>query len=175
MRDIFHWLAGNGFRDDATVGTIACRERRKHAVPHDKRCARTMGIDHWRELLQPIGGLVFQFDEGRGGQTRHAHAEDEAGARRSGVGPALQKRAPIAHRVLAALGVRRERAETVEHYDQMIGLDSPEGNAVVQAAIDSLITQAKELERAIAVLDLKDIKFEGSDSLDAPDKVGGGN
>ncbi len=68
-----------------------------------------------------------------------------------------------------------ERAETVEHYDQMIGLDNPEGNAVVQAAIDSLITQAKELERAIAVLDLKDIKFEGSDSLDAPDKVGGGN
>ncbi len=66
-----------------------------------------------------------------------------------------------------------ERAETVEHYDQMIGIDNPEGNAVVQAGIDALIAQAKELERAIAVLDLKDIKFEGSDSLDAPDKVGG--
>jgi putative iron-regulated protein len=65
-----------------------------------------------------------------------------------------------------------ERAETVEHYDQMIGLDNPEGNAVIQAAIDALIAQAKELERAIAVLDLKDIKFEGSDSLDAPDKIG---
>lgn len=65
------------------------------------------------------------------------------------------------------------RAETIEHYDQMIGLDNPEGNAVVQAAIDALIAQAKELERAITVLDLKDIKFEGSDSLDAPDKVGG--
>lgn len=65
------------------------------------------------------------------------------------------------------------RAETVEHYDQMIGLDNPEGNAVVQAAIDALIAQAKELERAITALDLKDIKFEGSDSLDAPDKVGG--
>jgi putative iron-regulated protein len=66
-----------------------------------------------------------------------------------------------------------ERAETVEHYDQMIGLDNPEGNAVVQTTIDSLIAQAKELERAISVLELKDIKFEGSDSLDAPDKVGG--
>jgi len=64
-----------------------------------------------------------------------------------------------------------ERAKTVEHYDQMIGPDNPEGNAVVQAAIDSLIAQSKELERAIAVLDLKDIKFEGSDSLDDPDKV----
>jgi len=64
-----------------------------------------------------------------------------------------------------------ERAKTVEHYDQMIGPDNPEGNAVVQAAIDSLIAQSKELERAIAVLELKDIKFEGSDSLDDPDKV----
>jgi putative iron-regulated protein len=67
-----------------------------------------------------------------------------------------------------------ERAEKVERYDQMIGLDNPEGNAVVQAGIDALIAQAKELERAIAVLELKDIKFEGSDSLDAPEKVGAG-
>ncbi len=68
-----------------------------------------------------------------------------------------------------------ERAKTVEAYDQMIGLDNAEGNATVQAGIDALIAQAKELERAIAVLNLKDIKFEGSDSLDAPDKVGGGD
>jgi putative iron-regulated protein len=50
-------------------------------------------------------------------------------------------------------------------------LDNAEGNATVQAAIDALIAQAKEFERAIAALDLKDIKFEGSDSLDNPDKV----
>jgi putative iron-regulated protein len=68
-----------------------------------------------------------------------------------------------------------ERAKTVEAYDQMIGLENTEGNAVVQAAIDALIGQAKEFERAIAALDLKDIKFEGSDSLDHPDKVDGGN
>lgn len=68
-----------------------------------------------------------------------------------------------------------ERAKTVEAYDQMIGLDNAEGNATVQAGIDALIAQAKEFERAIAVLNLKDIKFEGSDSLDAPDKVGGGD
>lgn len=68
-----------------------------------------------------------------------------------------------------------ERAKTVEAYDQMIGLDNAEGNATIQAGIDALIAQAKELERAIAILNLKDIKFEGSDSLDAPDKVGGGD
>jgi putative iron-regulated protein len=64
-----------------------------------------------------------------------------------------------------------DRAKKVEAYDQMIGLDNAEGNATVQAAIDALIAQAKEFERAIAALDLKDIKFEGSDSLDNPDKV----
>ncbi|WP_439541254.1 imelysin family protein [Hyphomicrobium sp.] len=66
------------------------------------------------------------------------------------------------------------RAETVEAYDQMIGPNNPDGNAVVQAGIDALVAQTKELERAITVLNLKDIKFEGSDSLDQPDKVGGG-
>ena len=66
-----------------------------------------------------------------------------------------------------------ERAEKVEHYDQMIGLGNTEGNAVIQAGIDALVAQAKELERAIAVLDLKDIKFQGSDSLDAPNTADG--
>lgn len=74
---------------------------------------------------------------------------------------------------LAKMQALVDRARTVEAYDQMIGLDNPDGNAVIQAGIDALIAQAKELERAIAVLDLKDIKFEGSDSLDAPEKVGG--
>jgi putative iron-regulated protein len=75
---------------------------------------------------------------------------------------------------LAKMTALVERAKTVEAYDQMIGLENPEGNAVVQAAIDALIAQAKELERAIAALELKDIKFEGSDSLDNPGKVEGG-
>ncbi len=66
-----------------------------------------------------------------------------------------------------------ERGKTVEAYDQMIGQGNDAGNAVVQAAIDSLIAQAKELERAIAALEIKDVKFEGSDSLDDPSKVEG--
>jgi putative iron-regulated protein len=65
-----------------------------------------------------------------------------------------------------------ERGKTKEAYDQMIGQGNDEGNAVVQAAIDGLVAQAKEFERAIAALDLKAIKFEGSDSLDDPSKVG---
>jgi len=74
-------------------------------------------------------------------------------------------------KTLAKMTALVDRAKKVEAYDQMIGLDNAEGNATVQAAIDALIAQAKEFERAIAALDLKDIKFEGSDSLDNPDKV----
>ena len=64
-----------------------------------------------------------------------------------------------------------ERAATVEAYDQMIGDSNDEGNAVVQAAIDSLLDQTKAVERAVASLKLDAIQFEGSDSLDNPGAV----
>jgi putative iron-regulated protein len=63
------------------------------------------------------------------------------------------------------------RALTTESYDQMIGEDNAEGNAVVQRVIDALLDQTKAIERAVAVLELKSIEFEGSDSLDDPAKV----
>ena len=63
------------------------------------------------------------------------------------------------------------RAETKEAYDQMLGEGNREGNAVIETAIEALIAQTKEFERAIAVLELKAIEFEGSDSLDNPDKA----
>lgn len=64
------------------------------------------------------------------------------------------------------------RAEAGEAYDQQIGDGNPKGNAGVQAAIDALLAQTKEIERAIAALDLKPIEFERSQSLDEPSKVG---
>lgn len=73
---------------------------------------------------------------------------------------------------LDAMTALKQRAETKEAYDQMIGPDNPEGNAVVQAAIDRLADQTKTLERVVAALNLKAVQFEGSDSLDAPEKVG---
>ncbi len=69
------------------------------------------------------------------------------------------------------MGALKARAEKGERYDQMIAQGNAEGNAVVQAAIDALIAQAKEFERAMAVLELGSAEFEGSDSLDNPEKV----
>ena len=64
-----------------------------------------------------------------------------------------------------------DRAKTMEAYDQMIGEGNTEGNAVVQGAIDALIDQTRSIERAVAVLDLGAVAFEGSDSLDNPNAV----
>lgn len=63
------------------------------------------------------------------------------------------------------------RAEAGEAYDQQIGEGNAEGNATVQAAIDALVDQTKSIERVVAALKLDAIAFEGSDSLDSPDKV----
>lgn len=67
--------------------------------------------------------------------------------------------------------VMAKRAEAGEAYDQMIGEGNTEGNAVVQAAIDGLIDQTRSIERAVAVLNLESLEFEGSDSLDNPNAV----
>jgi putative iron-regulated protein len=65
----------------------------------------------------------------------------------------------------------KKRAETVEAYDQMIGEDNSEGNAVIQSVIDALAAQARAFEEAIAVLGIEGVAIMGSDSLDSPQKV----
>ena len=72
---------------------------------------------------------------------------------------------------MAALTALKQRGETVEAYDQMIGEGNGEGNTVVQAAVDALVAQTRSLERAIAALDLSGATIEGSDSLDNPGAV----
>jgi putative iron-regulated protein len=73
---------------------------------------------------------------------------------------------------MAAMGVLVATANAGEAYDQMIGAENPAGNAKVQAAIDGLVAQTRTLEKVVPLLALKTIAFEGSASLDSPDKVG---
>jgi putative iron-regulated protein len=56
-------------------------------------------------------------------------------------------------------------------YDQMLAADNAEGNAMVEAVIDALLEQTKQIEQALAALDLGSLEFEGSDSLDDPEAV----
>jgi len=72
---------------------------------------------------------------------------------------------------LAAFDAMKARAEGGEAYDQMLGEDNEDGNAVVQAAIDALVDQTASIERVVKRLELDEIAFEGSDSLDNPSAV----
>ncbi|MCB1722309.1 MAG: peptidase [Chromatiaceae bacterium] len=72
---------------------------------------------------------------------------------------------------LARMQALVDSARNGEAYDQMIAAGNSAGNARVRAAIDALLAQTRAIEDAVAVLDLERIAFEGSDSLDAPDKV----
>lgn len=72
---------------------------------------------------------------------------------------------------VTAMSVMKNRAETVEAYDQMIGEGNVHGNAVIQAVIDSLVDQTRSIERVVTALGLGAITIEGSDSLDNPDAV----
>ncbi len=72
---------------------------------------------------------------------------------------------------VAALEAVARRAEGGEAYDQQIGEGNDEGNKLVQGAIDALVDQTKSIERAVTVLKLDAIQFEGSESLDNPGAV----
>ena len=67
---------------------------------------------------------------------------------------------------VTAMEAIAKAADGGEAYDQQIGEGNAEGNARVQAAIDGLVAQTRTIERAVAALDIKDVKIEGSDSLD---------
>ena len=72
---------------------------------------------------------------------------------------------------LAKMQVMKDRADSgKEAYDQMIGSGNAEGNAIVQAAIDGLVTQTRGIEALVTAMKLT-IKVEGSDSLDKPDTI----
>lgn len=73
-------------------------------------------------------------------------------------------RAALDHSI-ATFSAIVKRATGVEAYDQMIAEGNATGNAMIEAGINALLAQTKEIERAIAALKLKPVEFEGSDSL----------
>ncbi|MCE6951263.1 peptidase [Cereibacter sphaeroides] len=56
-------------------------------------------------------------------------------------------------------------------YDQMLAAGNKEGEALIMAAVDALVTQTASIERATTALGIGGIEFEGSDSLDNPNAV----
>lgn len=72
---------------------------------------------------------------------------------------------------LAAMQVLVDSAAAGEAYDQLIGEGNTRGNAKVKAAIDALVAQTRVIENAVNAMGLASIAFEGSDSLDDPQRI----
>ncbi|MFK8079759.1 MAG: imelysin family protein [Granulosicoccus sp.] len=70
-----------------------------------------------------------------------------------------------------ALQVLLDSQHAGQAYDQLIAEGNTAGNELVQTAIDALIYQTRNIERAVVALGVSGIQFEGSDSLDDPSSV----
>jgi len=64
---------------------------------------------------------------------------------------------------LDRFGDIRNLAEAGMSYDQMIGAGNAPGNALIQAAIDGLVAQTRDIERAVALVGGAGAPAEGSD------------
>ena len=71
---------------------------------------------------------------------------------------------------MIALGDIRTAAEGGTSYDQMLGAGHV-GGALVQNAIDHLVEQTRNIERAVVAVSGSELEVEGSDSLDNPTAV----
>ncbi len=72
---------------------------------------------------------------------------------------------------MMALGRIKIAAEAGFSYDQMLERGNAPGEALVMGGVNGLIDQTKTIERIVTALELDQIAFEGSDSLDNPGAV----
>ncbi|WP_119308930.1 imelysin family protein [Cohaesibacter haloalkalitolerans] len=69
------------------------------------------------------------------------------------------------------LGAIKSAAESGFSYDQMLARGNKGGEALIMGGVNALVDQTKSIERVVSALNLHDIEFEGSDSLDNPTAV----
>jgi len=99
-----------------------------------------------------------------------ASLQDLIGAKSPKVAAAIERAMSSARDRMAVMKDLADRR--VMSYDQMLGEGNQAGNKVIQNVVDGLVAQAKAIETAMAPLGINGVDFEGSDSLDSPNKVG---
>lgn len=72
---------------------------------------------------------------------------------------------------MARMTALKTAAEAGFAYDMMLERGNAAGEALIMGAVNALIDQTRSIERAVAVLGVDGIDFEGSDSLDDPNAV----
>ncbi len=124
---------------------------------------------HYYDAVGIRDAYLGQYKRVNGKDVKGASPSDLVKAKNPALDAEMRK---LLDTSVAKLGELKKVADSGEMaYDQMIGENNPKGNALVQAAIDALIAQAKGVEKVVAALNLSHIDFQGSDSLDKPDQV----
>ncbi len=72
---------------------------------------------------------------------------------------------------VAALQAVKDAGDSGKTYDTLIAPGNAEGEALIMAAVDALVTQTASIDRAVTALGLSKVDFEGSESLDNPNAV----
>ncbi len=72
---------------------------------------------------------------------------------------------------MQALGRLKSTAEAGFAYDQMLERGNEGGEQLIMGGVNGLVDQTKTIERIVTALELDQIEFEGSDSLDNPNAV----
>ena len=72
---------------------------------------------------------------------------------------------------VAALQAMKDAGDAGQTFDTLIAPGNAQGEAIIMAAVDALVTQTASIDRAVTALGLSRIEFEGSDSLDSPGAV----
>jgi putative iron-regulated protein len=72
---------------------------------------------------------------------------------------------------VAALQAVKDAGDAGRTFDTLIAPGNAEGESLIMTAVDALVTQTASIDRAVTVLGLSKVQFEGSDSLDSPEAV----
>ena len=72
---------------------------------------------------------------------------------------------------VTALQAVKDAGDAGKTYDTLIAPGNAEGEALIMAAVNALVTQTASIDRAVIALGLSKVSFEGSDSLDNPNAV----
>ncbi len=116
---------------------------------------------HYNDGLGILNVYLGAYKRVDGSVVKGASLADFVKAKNAKVNEALLAKL---NATISAMSVMVKRAKGGEAYDQMIGEGNKEGNAVIQKIADALTAQTKDIERVLAVLDVKGVAIAGADT-----------
>ena len=123
---------------------------------------------HYYDLMGIINVYTGRYVRIDGRVVSGPSLEDLIEAKNSGLHQEMMNKF---HRTLFFMTEIKKTAEAGKAYDQMLAEGDKSGNALVQNVVNGLKEQTQTIEKLVTALNLNSIEFEGSESLDNPNKV----